>query len=169
MSIIRQPPTLGEALARISETANHAATTTHVFGPRRPTPPDIHGREPSVWVVVPVKTKNPTNNREHWRAVSRRAKQEHAAVYLALAEVDAETKAELAKGCVVQLTRISSGRLDANDGIQPALKAVKDAVAAFLLGGRPGERDEDERLTWRYEQAKGPRGTAGVIVSIRVR
>ena len=53
--------------------------------------------------------------------------------------------------CVVTLTRISAGRLDKHDGIQPALKHVVDGIADAL-----GINDGGEFVAWRYDQRRGP-------------
>jgi len=125
--------------------------------------------EQHVVVTIPIKTKNPTNNRQHWRTVSKRIKAEHKAVWLSLITVPNATRIALAAGCTVKMTRVSSGHLDPIDGLGPALKGVKDAVSAWLLGGTPGSMDEDERITWELGQLRAERGCAGVILSIRMR
>jgi hypothetical protein len=49
----------------------------------------------------------------------------------------------------VTLTRVSGGRLD-DDNLRPALKAVRDVVAAWL-----GLDDADPRVRWVYRQRAG--------------
>lgn len=137
--------------------------------PRRPPPPDIAGKPVRVCVTVPVKTVNPTNGRQDWWRVSKRIKAEHAAVLQSLQNVPESTRTALAKGCVVTMTRLSAGHLDPVDGLPPTLKGIKDAVAAWLLGGKPGERDEDDRVTWKLGQLKCERGTFAVMVTMETR
>lgn len=122
---------------------------------------------PYVCVTVPVKTKNPTNGREQWYVVARRAKKEHEAVFAALFPVvDEATRLAFAAGCTVTLTRCSAGTFD-DDGLRAALKHVRDAVAVKLFGGKIGQRDSGGHVTWEYRQLKTGRGVAGVVVSIR--
>lgn len=120
-----------------------------------------------VFVAVKLKTKNPTNNREQYWAVAKRAKAEHEAVAAALFPHFAKRSA-LANGCVVTLTRLSAGELD-DDGLRAAMKSVRDAVAIWLWGGKKGQRDNDARGRWRYEQLKCDRGEFGITISIQPR
>jgi hypothetical protein len=65
---------------------------------------------------------------------------------------------------VVELTRISFGRLD-DDNLRQALKGVRDEIAWQL-----GVNDRDPIVRWDYEhpgQEHGPRGYAAVRVRIR--
>jgi hypothetical protein len=121
---------------------------------------------PYVCVTIPLRTVNATNVREHHMARSRRVKREHEAVRLALIDVDAATRAALAQGCTVTMTRASAGTLD-DDGLRAALKSVRDCVAVFLLGGRIGQHDSDPRIVWDYKQLRTSRGACGVVLSIR--
>lgn len=65
----------------------------------------------------------------------------------------------------VQLTRISSGTLDAWDGLPASLKPVIDGIAdAFDL------RDDDPRFTWLPpKQQKSKPGVFGVLIQIETR
>jgi hypothetical protein len=139
-----------------------------VADPRWAAVPSADG--PFVCVTVPVKTVSETNHRDaHWAQRSRRAAGQREAVALALLGVDDGTRAELAKGCTVRLTRVSVGRLDELN-LGAAVKHVADAVAVWLLGGEPGEMDGDPRITWELRQLPAPkRGVCGVIVSITPR
>jgi hypothetical protein len=129
--------------------------------------PDFLNLE-SVFEVVPVKTKNPCNNRQAWYVVSKRAKAEHAAVEAVLIP-HREKLALLATGCTITLTRISAGKLSIHDGLGPALKHIRDAIAMLMLGGTKGQRDEDERITWKLEQRTCGRGVSGVTILIEPR
>ena len=132
-----------------------------------PAGPPASGAD-GITVTVPVRTKNPTNTREQWWAVARRAKAEHAAVFAALAP-HAGARPALAAGCRVELTRVSCGRVD-RFNLGATLKGVIDAVAMWLLGGTPGRHDEDPRIEWAEpKQLRSGRNVFGVIVTIRPR
>lgn len=62
---------------------------------------------------------------------------------------------------VVKLTRIGQKRLD-DDNLRPALKAVRDCVAAWL-----GCDDADPRIRWEYSQRAGY--TPGCMIRIKTR
>lgn len=128
--------------------------------------------EPEAWVCVtiPVRTVNPQNGSHgHWSTASRRAKRQRETVALSLIGVDDATRTALARGCTIKLTRVSPGRLDRTN-VWSALKHVADAVAAWLLGGEPGQHDDDPRLTWEEPgQLRASPGVFGVVLSIRPR
>ncbi len=116
-------------------------------------------------VSIGVKTKNPTNTREDWWIVSKRAKAEHKAVESALMGHEGR-RDEFAAGCIARLTRVSNGTLDPVDSLGPALKAVKDSVARWLLGGTIGQLDMDPRIAWELRQRKMGAGVYGVIITL---
>lgn len=62
---------------------------------------------------------------------------------------------------VVTLTRVSTGRMDAHDGLPNALKHVVDGVADYL-----GVRDHDPRVAWRYAQRGEGRGVQATEIEI---
>lgn len=114
--------------------------------------------------TVPLKTKNPLNgaqgrSRGAVFAKAARRKKERA---------DSKTAALVACGIgwlppaspVVGLTRLSPGKLD-GDGLQAALKSVRDGIADAL-----GVNDGSDAVKWVYEQRKCKRGQFGVEVSI---
>ena len=121
-----------------------------------------------VCATLHLRTVNTTNAREHWSTRSRRVQAEHEAVAAALIGYPNAWRETLAAGCVVTLTRVSAGTLD-GDGLAAALKGVRDACACWLYGGRPGERDSDPRVEWRYDQRPGKRTRPAVIVEIEPR
>ena len=90
---------------------------------------------------------NPLNNRKHWRTVSKRGRDEKAAVALAL-----RGRTPPALPVVVTIARVGRGTMD-GDGLQASAKHVRDSVAAWL-----GCDDGDPRVTWLYEQTRGPVG-----------
>jgi hypothetical protein len=121
----------------------------------------------SIFVVLPLLTKSPNVGRAlrtHFRLVRETREMVEAAMFAHVTK-----RAVLAAGCTVTMTRLSFGTLDKDDNLRGALKWVKDSVAAFLLGGRPGERDDGPAIDWLYEQAKTPRGVYGVKVLVEPR
>jgi hypothetical protein len=121
-----------------------------------------------VGVTVYVPTPNPTRGAQgNWWVGSKLAKQQREATALALASL-APVREAMAEGCIVTMTRVSAGTLD-DDNLRPALKRIRDTVAVFLLGGKTGERDNDSRIVWLYEQAKGKRNCPAVDIEIRRR
>ena len=122
-------------------------------------------REGRICVTLHLRTVNTTNAREHWSTRHRRTRAEHEAVAVALIGHPNALRERLAAGCVVTLTRVSAGTLD-DDGLRAALKGVRDSVAVWMLGGRPGERDSDSRIMWRYEQRPGKRNRPAVVIEM---
>jgi hypothetical protein len=121
-----------------------------------------------IQVTAHVPTPNPLNGRVHWRVQSKRVKAVHAAVWAALFGIDREVRERLARGCVVTLTRVSAGTVD-DDNLQGCLKAARDTVAVWLLGGEVGRMDSDPRIAWLYRQEKGKRGVQEVRVTVEPR
>lgn len=108
---------------------------------------------------VPIKLRNPLNNREHWRKVSQRAATERE-----------ETVLGAPKGIawrlpvVVVLRRCYTGReqpFDRLDNLPAALKHVTDGVAEVV-----GLDDRDERFHVQYEQERVAKDDAGVLVTV---
>lgn len=130
--------------------------------------PPVSSVAKPVTATVFVKTPNPTNGRVHWRVMSQRAKEQHAAVWCRLFDVPMETRQSLAMGCTVTMTRISVGTVD-SDNLHGCLKAVRDTVACWLLDGAIGAMDSDPRITWQYGQEKGKRGVHAVRIEIEPR
>lgn len=115
-----------------------------------------------VFVTIPIRTVNVTNAREHYMTRHRRTKREHEAVWAALLSHKSKIRGTAWR---VTLTRISPGTLDKSN-LPAALKGIEDAVAQFLLGGKPGQYDDDPRLTWERQQASLGRGVHGVTIRI---
>ncbi len=122
-------------------------------------------------VVLPIKTVNTSNGREHWRKVAARAKAHRSGTYAAIGatwrrlglgpELDALDRGG---GLVVTLTRIAPRALD-DDGNVTSLKAVRDGVADAF--GLPSDRDP--RVSWRYAQARAGVREYAVRVDIEER
>lgn len=94
-----------------------------------------------------VRAVNPTNNRQHWRPVWRRAKMQRALAKNCALEC--VRLARMALPAVVTMTRISPGTLD-DDNLRPALKPIRDGIADAF-----GVADNDPRIEWRYAQERG--------------
>lgn len=100
-------------------------------------------------ILIPIRTGRGQNDRGHWRTKHRRTKGQLGAVGLVL-----NTKPKPAVPCSVLLTRVApSNGLD-DDNLTGALKAVRDAVAAWL-GVDDRHRDQ---VRYRYAQERGPWG-----------
>ena len=142
-----------EALARL------AAREPHRLGLESggPTPGVV-----SVRACVP--TPNPSNgSRGSLGKAIGLAKRQRAAVEAALFG-----QAPPPGPWVVTLTRASAGAI-AGDGLQTALKRIRDSVAVFLLGGRQGERDDDPSITWAYATRPGKRNQPCLDIEIRTK
>ena len=118
---------------------------------------------------VPIRATSSLNARMHWAARAKRVKQERRTVAALMRASDLNRVAAKSAGAdvlwrdghlAITLTRIGPRRMD-DDNVQGCLKAVRDEVAAQL-----GLDDGDARLTWKYEQRKGP---YGVEVTIETR
>lgn len=104
-------------------------------------------------ILIPLRTVNPVNIREHWKARVRRVKAERDATAWALI---AATKPALP--CVVTLTRLApSNGLD-DDSLPVSCKAVRDQIAEWL------GVDDKHRHIVRYEYAQR-RGEWGVEIN----
>ncbi len=82
-------------------------------------------------VSLPLRTTRGLNSREHHMARSRRVKAEHEAVTWALIQAHGR-QPPFAPPLVVTLTRYSPSIGLDDDNLQGALKAVRDAIAAWL-------------------------------------
>lgn len=110
------------------------------------------------------------NLREHWRARANRVQsQRHTAgvhVFGAL-----QSSHVNCRGCaagpnfplVVTLCRIAPRALD-DDNLASACKAVRDGVADAL-----GIKDNDPRVTWRYEQRRGAVKEQAIEIRVEAR
>lgn len=107
--------------------------------------------------TLPIKTVNPTNNRQHWRTVYARGKREkymaNGAMLLHRPLPDLPVS--------VTFTRIGAGSMDEDDNLRASMKHLKDGIALAF-----GIDDKDKRITWKYAQEKAKRGTYGVRIKI---
>lgn len=108
----------------------------------------------SVDVPIPgLRTVCELNAHEHWRVRHRRSVHQKSVVGVVLRRTVAPQMMALAP-LLVTLTRIApSNGLDLGDNLNSSQKHVRDAVAALL-----GVDDRDPRVTWAYDQARGPWG-----------
>ncbi len=104
--------------------------------------------------VVPLKTINPLNGREHHMVRAKRVAKERKTTYLCFPRVTMPALID------VLLVRISPGTLD-TDAVPAALKGVRDAVAYKL-----GVDDRTQLVSWSYAQEVGP---AAVRVEVEIR
>jgi len=105
-----------------------------------------------VEVTLPVRIVSITNEREHWRSRSRRAKaHRHAALAV---------PAFRPLPCRVTLTRIAPRKLD-DDNLRSAFKSLRDGIADRL-----GVDDRDPRVVWDYRQERSTAKTYAARVEI---
>jgi hypothetical protein len=162
MPTIKLTPAEAAALERRTGVVVRPAAPRMKRAARR-RPPLLIAPSMTFWVDLPVVTRNESNHRQ-WRDRSRRTKAvAQAWAVLVGCRMDF---AQLRMGLPVRirLARLGGGRVD-DDGLRSCLKSARDVVAQWVLGGRPGERDDDERIAWEYEQFAGT--YYGVRVTIR--
>lgn len=114
----------------------------------------------TVTVEIPMTLPSTANLRLHWAAKARLKKAQRTGVAFALKVTHVFDRVPTPRGSggvwvpsgplVVTLTRVAPRKLD-GDNLQTAFKHVRDAVAAYF-----GVDDADPRISWRYEQARGP-------------
>lgn len=98
-------------------------------------------------VTIRMRTGNGQNLREHWRARDRRVKFERWETHIGLV---GQQRPPLP--CTILLRRVSpSNGLDEHDNLPGSMKAIVDQVAAWL-----GLDDRDPRVSWTYDQRRGP-------------
>ena len=166
---------LGEQLATLAKgcrsiSVDGESCTPAKNRPRQKLTPDprwtvpdekLNGIESSITVVMQCRTKC-MNAREHWRDRAKRVREEHAELQILLAAHELKRE-RLATGCTVKMARI--GRKVDDDNLRGYLKAVRDYVAFWILGGHMGERDSDPAIEWIYDQRQLGKAF-GVVVTI---
>ena len=107
--------------------------------------------------VLPIKTVNPLNRREHWSKRAKRAREHRnmAMLYTRLLAPPIWRKGE--KMPTILLTRLAPRRMDLHDGVPAACKPVVDGIADAL-----GIDDQHLRIQYAYEKSK----TCGVRVEV---
>jgi hypothetical protein len=110
-------------------------------------------------IDLPIKTVSVANVREHWATRASRARNHRGQAWLML-------RAEFGQPPVptgpvaVTLTRIAPRALD-SDNLSSSFKALRDGVADWLRID-----DGDERVTWLYQQERGPARTYAVRIEV---
>lgn len=94
--------------------------------------------------------------REHFRVTAKRKAEHRYVVGMVM-----HGRPKPALPCVITLTRVAAGTLDAHDNLPSAFKHIVDGLASWL-----GVDDSDPRVAWRYQQQKCKRGAFGVVVEI---
>lgn len=107
-----------------------------------------------ITLEVPVRTKNESNQRGHWGAKAGRAKTARTKVSALFPKWKVEPVVR------VTLTRVSAGELD-GDGLQSALKAVRDEVARCMAVD-----DRTRLVEWVYRQERGEKGAGLVRIQV---
>ena len=109
-------------------------------------------------IMLPMKTVNESNRRDHWGTSARRHAHQRQIVKMSLGArcrpIRDAMMQDRSKRLAILLTRYSRSKLD-TDGVVSAMKHVRDEVAACL-----GVDDGEERVTWEYAQARVPSGYA---------
>jgi hypothetical protein len=100
-----------------------------------------------------LRTVSEANDHSHWRARSKRAKQQR---FIARAAMRPATR-PTTHAITIRLTRIAPRKLDSDNAVG-ALKHVRDGVADWLE-----INDGSERLTWLYAQEQATKRHAVCI------
>jgi hypothetical protein len=104
------------------------------------------GHREAITVLIPIRTVNPLNGREHWKARARRVRAERTATWACVTG-----KPRPALPCEVTMTRSApSNGLD-DDSLPASCKGVRDELARWF-----GVDDRDPRVKWAYAQKRGP-------------
>ena len=105
-------------------------------------------------VTLPIRTQTEGNAKEHWRVKAARAKAQRNTTALLLR---ASLRGfRIGDGITVTLIRLapSGPGLDPHDNLPSSMKHIVDELTDLL--GLPNDRDP--RVTWRYDQRRGPWG-----------
>lgn len=123
-------------------------------------------------IVLPIKTVSELNCSEHWTVKYKRHKQQQFFTRLAMKKY-----LPIQLPCLIILTRLSPRHLD-GDNLVGSFKYIRDEISECLLPEKAktyinkkgrvqqikGRADDDERLTWEYNQEKSK--TTGIRVQI---
>lgn len=100
---------------------------------------------------LPIYTVSEANCHEHW---SKKKKRHDLQKRWILVYFRQDGK-KLSLPIHVKLTRIGKKKLD-SDNLPVSMKWIRDAIAENLLPGlAAGRADDDERITWEYDQVQG--------------
>lgn len=104
-------------------------------------------------IILPLRLVSEANQREHWAAKARRAKQ-HRQLTVALLRSALRKVPDMVPPVVVTLTRIIGprGRAFDDDNLRSAFKAIRDGIAQALGA------DDGDKAKLRFEYAPEERG-----------
>lgn len=122
---------------------------------------------------LPIKTVSEGNSSEHWRAKSKRHRQQQ----FFIKALFNSWEDDITLPCIVRLIRLAPRRLDEDNNVF-AFKWVRDQVSECLVPEKAksyvakngkvipikGRADSDDRITWVYDQEKSP--TLGIRIEI---
>jgi hypothetical protein len=115
---------------------------------------------------LPIKTVSEANCSEHWSTKHKRHKKQKKAIWHAFKREGTKINPP----CRIKLTRISPRKLDIDENLPMVFKWIKDQIADYIhpektigqsrkVPGRKiriyGRSDDDERITWEFDQEKG--------------
>ncbi len=105
-----------------------------------------------IQLTIPFRLQSEGNISDHWTMKRKRKLKYQQAVAYSLRTMDKRPDLP----CTVKLIRIAPRKLDDDDNLRTAFKAIKDCIADYLIPGlAPGRADGDERIKWEYHQEKG--------------
>lgn len=110
-------------------------------------------------ITLPIKTVSEANKAEHWSMRWRRRKAQRRNTHWALKQF---TRPE--PPLTIKLVRISPRMLDSHDNLAMSMKAIVDGICDWL-----GIDDGDDRLAFKYDQARGKVREQAVRVTIEVK
>lgn len=112
---------------------------------------------------IPIRTVSEANNSDHWLKKSQR----HVAQKWLVKKIFKDNNFKFELPMVITLCRLSSKLLDSHDNLPASVKYIVDQIAAEVTGDdRPGRADDEEQITWKYDQRKVKRGEYGVDVIV---
>ncbi len=103
------------------------------------------------WVSLslPVRTISELNCTIHWSKKYKLHKIQQKTVALVLNPM----KTRISIPCHIHLIRLAPNKLDKHDNLPASLKYIVDACCAIITGDfRPGRGDNDERISFSYDQ-----------------
>jgi hypothetical protein len=104
-----------------------------------------------VSLTLPIRTVSELNSSDHWTKKHKRHKNQQKIVALALNPV----KHHIPIPCNIHLVRYAPGKLNKHDNLPASMKYIVDSCCAIITGDfRPGRADDDERITFTYDQVK---------------
>jgi len=106
-----------------------------------------------VEIMLPVKTVSELNCSEHWTKKHKRHKIQQRSVAMILKPI----KDSITIPCNIHLIRYAPRKLDKHDNLPASMKYILDACCAIITGDfRPGRADDDERISFSYDQITYP-------------